>query len=267
MEKKKKIIIGIAIAVIAIIAVIVGITVSNHQKAVKEAESISVSVEVSKTEIITSYKKQFNEITSKNYSTEEDYTSAKALLESLKNDISNSDVKDDENIVNLVKDIDKSIKDYDEKIKLLTTEKTTTEEVTENEITTNNTSTNKTSTNKTTAKNTTSKVNNSSNSEKPKQTTTTKETTTKKKNYKPEPAYGTVVTSKPNPDDYENYSFHCCTIYYTWEDGEWYVSKCEMGGTMGASKAYDLASPYVSEPNRDGKYEGETVEKDVWIWG
>lgn len=265
MEKKKKIIIGIAIAVIAIIAVIVGITVSNHQKAVKEAESISVSVEVSKTEIITSYKKQFNEITSKNYSTEEDYTSAKALLESLKNDISNSDVKDDENIVNLVKDIDKSIKDYDEKIKLLTTEKTTTEEVTENEITTNNTSTNKT-----TAKNTTSKVNNSSNSEKPKQTTTkqstTKETTTKKK-YKSAPAYGTVVTSQPNPDDYEEYLFHSFAAYYTWEDGEWYLSHYRVSGGMDSSTAYNYASPYISEPNRNGKYEGEEVKVLVWIWG
>lgn len=261
MEKKKKIIIGIAIAVIAIIAVIVGITVSNHQKAVKEAESISVSVEASKTDLITSYKKQFEEITSKNYSTEEDFTSAKALLESLKNDIANSDVKDDENAVNLVKDIDKSIKDYDERIKSLTT---TEESTTEAEETT----TKSNSTEKTTKSNNSSNDSNNGNKPKPTTTkeTTKKETTTKKKNYKPEPAYGTVVTSKPNPSDYEDYRFSSCTIYYTWEEGEWYVSKCRMSGDMPAGEAYDLASSYVSEPNRDGKYEGETVEKIVWIW-
>ncbi len=133
MEKKKKITIGIAIAVVVITAVIVGITVNNHQKAVKEAESISISVQVSKTDLITYYKKQYDEITSKNYSTEEDYTSAKALLESLKNDINNSDVKDDKNIVNLINNIDTSINDYNEKIKALTTTEefeTKTEEAT-----------------------------------------------------------------------------------------------------------------------------------------
>lgn len=265
MKKKNKIIIGIAVVVVAVIAVIVGITVNNHQKAEKEAESISVSVEASKTDLITSYTKQFTDITSKEYKTEDEYNSAKNLLISLKDEINkNDEMKDNNEIVSLIKNIDDTIKDYDERIKSLTTTETTTEEVTENEITTKNTSSNKTTT-----KNNSSKPNNSSNSEKPKQTTTkqstTKETTTKKK-YKPTPAYGTVVTSKPNPDDYEDYSFYCCTIYYTWEDGEWYVSRCTMGGSMSAGEAYDLALPYVSEPNRNGKYEGEIVEKDVWIW-
>lgn len=256
MKKKNKIIIGIAVLVIAIIVVIVGITANNHQKTVKEAESISVSVESSKTDLITSYTKQFTDITSKEYKTEDEYNSAKNLLISLKDELNkNDEMKDNNEIVSLIKNIDDTIKDYDEKIKSLTTTKTTTEEVTENETTTKNNS---------------SKPNNSSNSEKPKQTTTkqstTKETTTKKK-YKPTPAYGTVVTSKPNPDDYEDYSFYCCTIYYTWEDEEWYVSKCRMGGgIMSAGEAYDLASSYVSEPNRNGSYNGETVEKKIWIW-
>ncbi len=265
MEKKKKIIIGVAIAVIAIIAVIVGITVSNHQKAVKEAESISVSVETSKNDLITSYKKQFDEITSKNYSAEEDYTSAKALLESLKDDINNSDIKDEENAVNLVKDIDKSIKDYDEKIKSLTT---TEESTTEAEETTS-----KPNSNDGTAKSNNNSNNGSgnSNNDKPKSTTaketTKKETTTKKKNYKPEPAYGTVVTSKPNPDDYENYLYHSFAAYYTWENGEWYLSSYRVSGGMDSDTAFNYASPYISAPNRDGKYEGEECKVLVWIWG
>lgn len=266
MEKKKKIIIGVAIAVIAIIAVIVGITVGNHQKAVKEAESISVSIEASKTDLITSYKKQFDEITSKNYSTKEDYSSAKELLESLKKVINDSNVKDNEEIVNLVKDIDKSIKDYDDKIKSLTT---TEESTTKYEETT----TKSNSTEKTTKSN--NNTNNSSNDSykdnKPKSTTTKettkKETTTKKKNYKPAPAYGTVVTSKPNPDDYEEYQFHSFAAYYTWEDGEWYLSHYRVSGGMDSSTAYNYASPYISEPNRNGKYEGEEVKVLVWIWG
>lgn len=176
---EKKIIIGIAVAVITIIAVIVGIIANNHQKAVKETESISVSVEASKTDLITSYKKQFDEITSKNYTTEEDYTSAKALLESLKNDINNSDIKDEENAVNLVKDIDKSIKDYDEKIKSLTT---TEESTTEAEETTTKSNSNEKTTKSNNGSNDGS---NNSNNDKPKSTTaketTKKETTTKKK--------------------------------------------------------------------------------------
>lgn len=69
-----------------------------------------------------------------------------------------------------------------------------------------------------------------------------------------------------DPNDYEDYRFYCCTIYYTWENEEWYVSKCRMVGSMSAGEAYDLASSYVSEPNRNGSYNGETVEKKVWIW-
>lgn len=266
MKKKNKIIIGIAVVVVAVIAVIVGITVNNHQKAEKEAESISVSVEASKTDLITSYTKQFTDITSKEYKTEDEYNSAKNLLISLKDEINkNDEMKDNNEIVSLIKNIDDTIKDYDERIKSLTTTETTTEELTKNEITTKNTSSNKTTT-----KNNSSKPNNSNNSEKPKQTTTkqstTKETTTKKK-YKSAPAYGTVVTSQPNPDDYEEYLFHSFAAYYTWEDGEWYLSHYRVSGGMDSSTAYNYASPYISEPNRNGKYEGEEVKVLVWIWG
>lgn len=266
MKKKNKIIIGIAVVVVAIITVIIGITFNNHQKAVKEAESISVSVEASKNDLVTSYTKQFTDITSKEYKTEDEYSSAKNLLISLKDEINkNDEMKDNADIANLIEDINKSIKDYDDKIKSLTTIEATTEEAT---------STTKSDDKKETTKsNSSGNGGSSNNTEKPKTTArsttkeqTTRETTTKKKNYKPEPSYGTVVTSKPNPDDYENYSFYCCTIYYTWEDGEWYVSKCRMGGSMSAGEAYDLASSYVSEPNRSGSYEGETIEKKVWIW-
>ncbi|WP_285946494.1 hypothetical protein [Thomasclavelia cocleata] len=266
MKKKNKIIIGIAVVVIAIIAVIVGITANNHQKAVKEAESISISVKTSKSDLITSYTKQFTDIISKKYKTADEYNSAKNLLISLKDELNkNDEMKDNNEIVSLIKNIDDTIKDYDEKIKSLTTTETTTEELTKNEITTKNTSSNKTTT-----KNNSSKPNNSNNSEEPKQTTTkqstTKETTTKKK-YKPAPAYGTVVTSQPNPDDYEEYQFHSFAAYYTWEDGEWYLSHYRVSGGMDSSTAYNYASPYISEPNRNGKYEGEEIKVLVWIWG
>ncbi len=260
MEKKKKIIIGIAIAVIAIIAVIVGITVSNHQKAVKEAESISVSVEASKNDLITSYKKQFDEITSKNYSAEEDYTSAKALLESLKDDKNNSDIKDEENAVNLVKDIDKSIKDYDEKIKSLTTTEESTTEAKE-------TTTKSNSNEKTTKSNNVSNdgSNKPSNDNKPKQTTTEKttekETTTKKKIT---PAYGTA-TRNPKQYGYDLDEWAEGRVIYTWDGEYWCISYVIINNTP-ESEYIKYAESAFSEPNRDGKYVGEEVSAFIYVW-
>lgn len=257
---EKKIIIGIAIAVITIIAVIVGIIANNHQKAVKETESISVSVEASKTDLITSYKKQFDEITSKNYTTEEDYTSAKALLESLKNDINNSDIKDEENAVNLVKDIDKSIKDYDEKIKSLTT---TEESTTEAEETTTKSNSNEKTTKSNNGYNGGS---NNSNKDKPKSTTakeTTKnETTTKKKANIP--AYGTT-TSSPKQYDCDVSDWSSGRIIYTW-DGEYWCMSYGIINHTSESEYIKYAEPACPPPNRDGKYVGEEVSTFIYVW-
>ncbi|MCM1285802.1 MAG: hypothetical protein NC213_04100 [Acetobacter sp.] len=270
MKKKNKIIIGIAVIVIAIIVVIVSITVNNHQKAVKEAEAISVSVETSKNDLISDYQKQYQAIISDEYKTEAEYNSAKNSLSTLKDEIAKSNVKDNETIISLVKDIDNIVKDYDDKIKSLTTTETTTAETTTEKTTEK--STPKDTTKSTNSSNTTTKSNGNSSSNTTKQNTTkstTKyvETTTKKKNYKPAPAYGTVVTSQPNPNDYEDYLFHSFAAYYTWEDGEWYLSHYRVSGGMDSSEAYNYASPYISEPNRNGKYEGEEVKVLVWIWG
>lgn len=271
MKKKNKIIIGIAVIVIAIIVVIVGITVNNHQRAVKEAEAISVSVETSKNDLISDYQKQYQTIISDEYKTEAEYDSAKKSLSALKDEIAKSDVKDNETVISLVKDIENTINDYDDKVKSLTTTETTTAETTTEKITEK--STQKDTTKSTNSSKTTTKSNGNSGSNNTTKQNTTKsttkyiETTTKKKNYKQAPAYGTVVTSKPNPDDYEEYLFHSFAAYYTWEDEEWYLSSYRISGGMDSSTAYSYASSYISAPNRDGKYEGEEVKILVWIWG
>ena len=112
MKKKNKVIIGISVMVIFIIVIIVGISVNNHQKAVKESESISLSVETSKMDLISAYQKQYQNIISAEYKTEEEYDSAINSLVSLKSEIEKSDVKDDEIIITLLTDIDNSINEY-----------------------------------------------------------------------------------------------------------------------------------------------------------
>lgn len=264
MKKKNKIIIGIAIVVLAIIAVIVGITANNHQNAVKEAESISVSVEASKNDLITSYTKQFTDITSKEYKTEDEYSSAKNLLISLKDEINkNDEIKDNNEIVSLIKNIDSTIKDYDEKIKSLSTTKTTIEEVAENDTTTKNTSSNKT-----TIKNSSSKTN-SNNSQQSKTTTTmqstTKETTTKEK-YKSTPSYGTVVTTRPNFDDYDtSWGWKAGIVTCNWWDGNAY--DYNIMKNMSPSEFDEwikYAEPYFPEP--DFSKESGSSEITIWVW-
>ena len=257
MKKKNKIIIAIVVILIAIIVVIVGITVNNHQKAVKEAEAISVSVETSKNDLISDYQKRYKTIISAEYKTEAEYDSAKKSLSALKDEIVKSDVKDNETIISLVKDIDNRIKDYDDKINSLTTTETTTEEITEKVTEKESSKVNKTTT----------KSNNDSNSnteQKPKPTKeTVTETTTNKKLL--DPPYGTVYTSKQDPNKYKG-DFTFADVTFTWLDGrkEWYVSDCSCGYGISASEVAKLCSSY--HPDRNGNYQNETVERTFYIY-
>lgn len=257
MKKKNKIIIAIAVILIAIIVVIVGITVNNHQKAEKEAEAISVSVETSKNDLIADYQKQYQAIISAEHKTEAEYDSAKKSLSALKDEIVKSDVKDTETIISLIKDIDNTIKKYDDKIKSLTTTETTTEATTEKITEKESSKVNKTTT----------KLNNDSHSnteEKPKPTKeTVTETTTSKKLL--DPPYGTVYTSRQDVDKYKG-NFCTADVTFTWLEGrkEWYISDCSCGSLISVEEAVRLCSPY--HPNRDGKYQNETVEKTFHIY-
>lgn len=265
MKKKNKIIIGIALIVVAIIIVIVGIAVNNHQKTIKEAEAISVSVETSENDLISDYQKQYQTIISSEYKTEAEYDSAKKSLSALKDEIEKSDIKDNETIISLIKDIDNAIKDYDDKIISLTTTELTTEETTE-----------KVTEKETTKSNSESGLNNTTKST-PRQTTT--ETTTKKvtttqtttkKTYK-DPAHGYCTYSWPDPEDYSKDRWRNTVIKYTWyeSEGDWGATYVFGSSTSEADRKEirKYAGAFFPCPNRDGKYDGEQVSSElIHVW-
>lgn len=69
------------------------------------------------------------------------------------------------------------------------------------------------------------------------------------------PAYGTVT--------YEDMKGQAgwvqCYAIASWEDGSWNIY------TFVSQEVYDLAYSYIV-PNRDGSYEGEEVETEVWVY-
>lgn len=263
MKKKNKAIIGISVMVVFIIVIIVGITVNNHQKTVKESESISASVETSKMNLISAYQKQYQNIISIEYKTEAEYDSAKKSLISLKSEIEKSDVKDAETIITLLTDIDNSINEYDDKINSLETHEEATEQTT---ITSEKTTEHNNGTTKSNSSNNTSKTG-SNNTASKKQTTTRKETTTKK-NYKPNPEYGYATTSAPNYDDYAVDGWNQGRIIYTWNSStSMWDFRCRYVNGVSDEYAWRVyATSIFPEPNRDGKYDGEEVSQTIWVW-
>lgn len=269
MKKKNKAIIGISVMVVFIIVIIVGITVNNHQKTVKESESISASVETSKMNLISAYQKQYQNIISIEYKTEAEYDSAKKSLISLKSEIEKSDVKDAETIITLLTDIDNSINEYDDKINSLATHEEATEQTT---ITSEKTTEHNNGTTKSNSSNNTSKTG-SNNTASKKQTTTNKQTTTKKetttkKNYKPNPEYGYATTSAPNYDDYSVDGWNQGRIIYTWNSStSMWDFRCRYVNGVSDEYAWRVyATSIFPEPNRDGKYDGEEVSQTIWVW-
>lgn len=270
MKKKNKAIIGISVMVVFIIVIIVGITVNNHQKTVKESESISASVETSKMNLISAYQKQYQNIISIEYKTEAEYDSAKKSLISLKSEIEKSDVKDAETIIALLTDIDNSINEYDDKINSLATHEEATEQTT---ITSKKTTEHNNGTTKSNSSNNTSKTG-SNNTASKKQTTTNKQPITKKetttqKNYKPNPAYGYATTSKPNYDDYAVDGWNTGRITYTWyEEVSMWGYECTYINGVSDEYAWRVyADKVFPEPNRKGKYDGEKVSSGIiYVW-
>lgn len=263
MKKNKNIIIIAIIAVIVIITgIIVGISINKHTTALKEALSISESKE----DACNSFENEYKSIVDKEYKTAEEYESAKDNLSALKDKINRSDIKEDERLVAVVSDIDKTITEYEDKIKDLTTTTTTettteatTEKVTEkatNGTTNKSGSSNKTPTkpNKTT---TTTKVN-----------TTVKQTTTTKKSYDPDPAYGTIRYSLPT-GNYKVDHWSCIRVYWECDGNQWNFSHVSIsGGGHTPCNKDDCAKRAVDAcpaPNRNGK-NGEIYHKSVWIW-
>jgi len=195
MKKNKRVIIITIIAIIVIITgIIVGISINNHNTAVKEALSVSES----KQSVCDSFDEEYKSVVDKEHKTVEDYSSAKDALVAIKDNINKSDIKDDERLVSLISNIDKTIEEYDVKVKELTTTTTevTTEVTTEKEDKPVNATTRKSNS----SNNSTTKSNKSNNTTKATQPkTTAKQTTTSNKIT---PAYGTVIFSDPNNSKY-----------------------------------------------------------------
>ena len=196
MKKNKRVIIITIIAIIVIITgIIVGISINNHNTAVKEALSVSES----KQNVCDYFDEEYKSVVNKEHKTVEDYSIAKDTLVDIKDNINKSDIKDDERLVSLILNIDKTIEEYDVKVKELTTTTTevttevTTEKETEKQV--NATTRKSNSSNNSTTKS--NKSNNTTKATQPK--TTAKQTTTSNKIT---PAYGTVIFSDPNNSKY-----------------------------------------------------------------
>ncbi len=273
MKKNKRVIIITIIAIIVIITgIIVGISINNHNTAVKEALSVSES----KQNVCDSFDEEYKSVVDKEHKTVEDYSSAKDALVAIKDNINKSDIKDDERLVSLISDIDKTIEEYDAKVKELTT--TTTESTTE--VTTEATteketekqvnatirksgSSNNTDVNSNKSKNPTKDTS----KENTKAKTTAKATTTKK-SYDPDPAYGTVRYSEPN-GNYKVDHWSCIRVYWEYDGKQWNFSHVSIsGGGHTPCNKDDCAKRAVDAcpaPNRNGK-NGEIYHKSVWIW-
>lgn len=267
MKKNKRVIIITIIAIIVIITgIIVGISINNHNTAVKEALSVSESKEY----VCDSFDDEYKSIVDKEHKTVEDYSSAKDALVAIKDNINKSDIKDDERLVSLISNIDKTIEEYDVKVKELTTTTTesttevTTEATTEKEDKPVNATTRKSNS----SNNSTTKSNKSNNTTKATQPKTTAKQTTTKKSYDPDPAYGTVRYSEPN-GNYKVDHWSCIRVYWEYDGKQWNFSHVSIsGGGHTPCNKDDCAKRAVDAcpaPNRNGK-NGEIYHKSVWIW-
>ena len=95
-----------------------------------------------------------------------------------------------------------------------------------------------------------------------------KRTTTKKKAYDPDPAYGTVKFSIPT-GNYKVDHWSCGHVYWTWNGTSWEVWVKISGGMHTPCNEEDFINRCLKaypQPKRDGKYNGEEVDKAVYIW-
>lgn len=89
------------------------------------------------------------------------------------------------------------------------------------------------------------------------------------------PEYGTVVTKDPVKDGYARKGWYYCWVDFTWkkfysDDGtEYYDWLCEIAHYMSEEKFEEwekYAMPIITAPTNDGKYEGQIITKDVWVY-
>lgn len=267
MKKNKRVIIITIIAIIVIITgIIVGISINNHNTAVKEALSVSES----KQSVCDSFDEEYKSVVDKEHKTVEDYSSAKDALVAIKDNINKSDIKDDERLVSLILNIDKTIEEYDVKVKELTTTTTesttevTTEATTEKEDKPVNATTRKSNS----SNNSTTKSNKSNNTTKATQPKTTAKQTTTKKSYDPDPAYGTVKFSYPD-GNYKVDHWSAAGVYWIWDGEQWNANINISGGMHTPCNKDDFINRCIEafpKPSKDGKNVGEKVMKNVWIW-
>ena len=248
MKKNKRVIIITIIAIIVIITgIIVGISINNHNTAVKEALSVSES----KQNVCDYFDEEYKSVVNKEHKTVEDYSIAKDTLVDIKDNINKSDIKDDERLVSLILNIDKTIEEYDVKVKELTT---TTTEKQVNATTRKSNSSN----NSTTKSN---KSNNTTKATQPK--TTAKQTTTSNKIT---PAYGTVIFSDPNNSKYIMGNWHYLELIWYWNGREWAESSVVSNSNISyKNEMIKYGKKAFPAPNYEGKV-GDQVSKNMYIW-
>ena len=81
------------------------------------------------------------------------------------------------------------------------------------------------------------------------------------KNTDGEPAYGTV--SYDNKDGIAGWV--SCYVTTKWSNGNWNVNAVLSAHQEMTSEVCQIISPYVV-PNRDGKYENETLKSQLWVY-
>lgn len=260
MKKNKRVIIITIIAIIVIITgIIVGISINNHNTAVKEALSVSES----KQNVCDYFDEEYKSVVNKEHKTVEDYSIAKDTLVDIKDNINKSDIKDDERLVSLILNIDKTIEEYDVKVKELTTTttevttKVTTEKETEKQV--NATTRKSNSSNNSTTKS--NKSNNTTKATQPK--TTAKQTTTSNKIT---PAYGTVIFSDPNNSKYIMGNWHYLELIWYWNGREWAESSVVSNSNISyKNEMIKYGKKAFPAPNYEGKV-GDQVSKNMYIW-
>lgn len=263
MKKNKRVIIITIIAIIVIITgIIVGISINNHNTAVKEALSVSES----KQNVCDSFDEEYKSVVDKEHKTVEDYSSAKDTLVAIKDNINKSDIKDDERLVSLISDIDKTIEVYNTKIKDLTTTTTesTTESTTETTTEKEDKPVNATTRKSNSSNNSTTKSNKSNNTTKATQPkTTAKQTTTSNKIT---PAYGTVIFSDPNNSKYIMGNWHYLELIWYWNGREWAESSVVSSSNISyKNEMIKYGKKAFPAPNYEGKV-GDQVSKFMYIW-
>lgn len=88
------------------------------------------------------------------------------------------------------------------------------------------------------------------------------------------PEYGTVVTKDPVKNKPIGYEWYYCWVDFTWEkyyldDGTEYwgwSSHIAYYTSEEKEKEWEKYALPVIKPTKDGKYEGQTITREAWVW-